>query len=115
MGETGADKTADYATEWRLERGEAHYLGLSSFSTSNRGKYVCNRRLKQGQMAEEFNQMCQIRIERVIKIQKPILEEVYSGYDGLLGVDMMVERDGALRPFVEVNLRRTMGMVYLNN
>lgn len=114
MGETGADRAADYATEWRIEDRNAHYLGLSSFSTSNRGKYIANKSICQREMAEEFKGICKIDPDLVAELQKPILEEVFGRYEGLLGVDMIVERNGRLRPFVEVNLRRTMGMVFLN-
>lgn len=54
-----------------------------------------------------------MRLSSVISMQKTILEKVLGRYKGLLGVDMIVEEDGKLRPFVEVNLRRTMGMVGL--
>lgn len=113
MGETGASRKGDYATEWEMRDGRADYLGLSSFSTSNRGKYIFNNIVSQPEMAEEFERECNMRLSSVISMQKTILEKVLGRYKGLLGVDMIVEEDGKLRPFVEVNLRRTMGMVGL--
>ena len=113
MAETAADRVADYATEWRLSDGKADYLGLSSFLTSNRGKYISNSRVSQSQMKMQFDNQSAIRLYDVIDAQKEILEKVLRGYEGLLGIDMIVERSGALRPFVETNLRRTMGMLYL--
>lgn len=112
MGETGADRIADFATEWRIASGEARYVGLSSFSTSNRGKYISNDLMGQEEMAELFDAVSSMSIREVVGRQKGILEEVLSGYDGLCGVDMLVERSGRLRPFVELNLRRTMGMLH---
>ncbi len=112
MGETGADRIADFATEWRISVGEAHFLGLSSFSTSNRGKYISNEAISQEEMRSRFDSISSISIEKVISIQRRILQEVLSGYEGLCGVDMLIERGGHLRPFVELNLRRTMGMLY---
>ncbi len=112
MGETGADRIADFATEWRISVGEAHFLGLSSFSTSNRGKYISNEAISQEEMKSRFDSISSISIEKVISIQRRILQEVLSGYEGLCGVDMLIERGGHLRPFVELNLRRTMGMLY---
>ncbi len=112
MGETGADRIADFATEWRISEGEAHFLGLSSFSTSNRGKYISNEAISQEEMRSRFDSISSISIEKVISIQRRILQEVLSGYEGLCGVDMLIERGGHLRPFVELNLRRTMGMLY---
>ena len=113
MGETGADRVADYATEWHMSNGRAEYLGLSSFSTSNRGKYIANNTLNQSLMKAKFNSQSKLGLDTVISIQKIILEHVLTGYDGLFGVDMIVEKGGNLRPFVEVNLRRTMGMIHI--
>lgn len=113
MGETCAVRKADYATEWHIKEGKAEYLGLSSFSTSNRGKYISNKLLSQTLMKRNFDSDSKISIEKVVELQKEILEQVLSGYEGLMGVDMIVEEDGMLRPFVEVNLRRTMGMLHI--
>ncbi|MDE7351209.1 MAG: hypothetical protein K2N25_09085 [Muribaculaceae bacterium] len=113
MGETGADRIADFATEWIMVGGEARYLGLSSFSTSNRGKYISNDSISQDAMAKRFDALSMIPVEEVRTIQKIILQNILSGYDGPCGVDMLIERGGHLRPFVELNLRRTMGMLNL--
>ncbi len=113
MGETGADRVADYATEWRVDSGKIEFLGLSSFATSNRGKYISNDDISQKEMKSRFDSISSIPIETVISIQKEILQEVLAGYEGLCGVDMLIDRDGNLRPFVELNLRRTMGMLKL--
>ncbi|MDE5839981.1 MAG: hypothetical protein K2H49_03585 [Muribaculaceae bacterium] len=113
MGETGADRIADFATEWKLDNGNAEYIGLSSFATSGRGKYLSNHAKSQSELKSEFDELSDVSIDEVINIQKEIIEEVFEGYDGPLGVDMIVERNRMLRPFVEVNLRRTMGMLYI--
>lgn len=113
MGEIGATRMADFATEWKMCAGEACYLGLSSFTTSNRGKYISNESLSQQEMIAHFNSLSSIAIDEVINIQKEILQEKLNGYEGPLGVDMLIEIDGHLLPFIEVNLRHTMGMVAL--
>ncbi len=113
MGETGADRLADFATEWHMHDGKAEYLGLSSFSTSNRGKYVSNETLSQTALRKKFDSLSDMKIADVVALQKGILESLLTGYEGLFGVDMIVERNGKLRPFVEVNLRRTMGMLHI--
>ncbi|MDE5812864.1 MAG: hypothetical protein K2H72_01120 [Muribaculaceae bacterium] len=113
MGETGADRIADFATEWRISSGMAEFLGLSSFSTSNRGKYISNYAVTQEEMRSRFNSLSVIPADDLISIQKLILEESLSDYDGLCGVDILIERRGHIRPFVELNLRRTMGMLHL--
>lgn len=113
MGEKGADRIADYASEWHISSEDARFLGLSSFSTSNRGKYISNHAMSQQEMRSRFNSDSEISIDEVIRLQKEILHKALAGYEGLCGVDMLVERGARLRPFVEVNLRRTMGMLYL--
>ena len=113
MGETAADRMEDYATEWRMKDGVAEFLGLSSFSTSNRGKYISNHIMNQRDMADKFNSESELPLSVIVDIQKTILQHVLEGYEGLLGVDMIVEYGGKLRPFVEVNLRRTMGMLHI--
>lgn len=113
MCETGAERVSDYATEWKMIDGTACYLGLSSFFTSNRGKYIANESMSQDHLKEKFNSESGIPLDEVIRLQKDILEEVLTGYEGLFGVDMIIEKNGRLRPFVEVNLRRTMGMLHI--
>ncbi|MDE6741294.1 MAG: hypothetical protein K2J58_03070 [Muribaculaceae bacterium] len=115
MGETGADRIADFATEWRMVAGEACFLGLSSFTTSNRGKYISNESVSQKEIHLRFNSLSAIPIEDVVPIQKHVLEEVLSGYEGLCGADMLIERSGHLLPFVELNVRRTMGMLFVGH
>lgn len=111
LAEIGAIRIADFATEWSVESGVAHYLGLSCFKTSNRGKYVSNEMLPQSLLISRFNEISQIRLDSVVEIQKDIIENTFKTYTGPLGVDVLIEADGLLRPFVEVNLRRTMGML----
>ena len=115
MGESGALRMADFATEWRMSSGEAVYSGLSCFSTSRRGKYIANESIPQEEMKERFDSISLIPMDIVVSLQKKILQEVLKGYEGPCGVDMLIERDGHLRPFVELNLRRTMGMIYASS
>ena len=113
LAETPADRVADFATEWILRDGEASYLGLSCFHTSRRGKYISNEFLPQDILRLQFNALGKMALDDVVKIQRRILGRVIPSYSGPLGVDMIVGADGSIRPFVEVNLRRTMGMLHL--
>ncbi|MDE6379618.1 MAG: hypothetical protein K2L11_04030 [Muribaculaceae bacterium] len=115
IGETGADRVADFATEWRILSGDAIFLGLSSFSTSNRGKYISNDNIDQREMKTRFNSMSSVKIQDIVAIQREILKRTLAGYDGLCGIDMLIESSGKPRPFVELNLRRTMGMLHISN
>lgn len=113
MAETPADSVADFATEWKMEDTEASFIGLSSFYTSNRGKYISNELKPQSVLERKFDSLSKIHLSEVVDMQKQVLESVLAGYAGPLGVDMIVCADKSLRPFVELNLRRTMGMLAL--
>lgn len=116
IGETPADRTADFASEWIIEKNEGvRFLGLSSFSTSPRGKYISNESLPQSEIRRRFDSLSKIQVDEVVSIQKEILKKVLVGYHGPCGVDMLIDRSGHLRPFVELNLRQTMGMLHLGN
>ena len=114
LAETPAEREADYATEWLLKEGKAEYIGLSHFKTSNRGKYLSNSELSQSMLEVFFNRTSRLDIYKVVEMQKKVLEDIFAGYSGPLGVDMILEKYGGLRPFVEINVRRTMGMVALD-
>ena len=111
LAEIGASRLADFATEWSIEKGVARYLGLSCFNTSNRGKYISNELHPQSLLTRRFNEESTIKLGRVVEIQKNIIQNTFESYTGPLGIDMLIQTDGLLRPFVEVNLRRTMGML----
>lgn len=113
IGETGARRVADFATEWRIERGVATYLGLSCFKTSNRGKYLSNHVEPQPELTALFDNLSNLNLEKTVHWQKTIIEKHLRAYSGPLGIDMIIESDGHLRPMVELNLRRTMGMLYI--
>lgn len=110
LAETAANKLADFATEWMLDGMNATFLGLSCFNTSNRGKYISNELRPQSELTSLFNKISSIDLNDVICLQRSALCKVLRGYSGPLGVDMIVENNGSIRPFVELNLRRTMGM-----
>ena len=42
MGETAYDRILDFATEWECKDGKALFIGVSTFTTSDRGKYKSN-------------------------------------------------------------------------
>lgn len=114
IGETGADRVANFATEWRMQEGKANFFGLSMFETSRRGKYISNDILPQSELERKFNELSGIPLVKLVDTQHDIIEKKLAGYEGLLGIDMMIETNSKIRPFVEVNLRRTMGMLQLD-
>lgn len=115
------DKAEDCAAEFFLPPGgAARLLGFSRFRTAHGGFYAGN--------AVEYGAEDRLRrslggagaaLSAAAEALRHALPAVLRGYSGPLGVDMMICRlPGAggrrgLFPCVEINLRRTMGMVAL--
>lgn len=83
MAETAADKVADFATEWIIGCDGASFIGLSSFNTSNRGKYIFNDELPQSLLVSKFNSLCRIPLHEVLSLQSKIVVSVFEGYSDL--------------------------------
>ena len=119
MAETPADRITDCATLWKIENGEVRFLGFSMFETSGRGKYL-------GQIVPDEHGMQKMReklpflndetlVRRILDAQKEFLatDLVSRNIPGYVGIDMLLERDGNLRPGIEINRRMTMGTAAL--
>ncbi len=111
-------KVKDFGMEFESDgEGRVRYLGLSLFNTHN-GAYTGNILATEEEKTEMISRY--ISKERLDAVKEKIcafLGELYKGkYKGPLGVDIMIVRgDGnvnfLLNPCVEINLRRTMGLV----
>lgn len=108
---------ADFAMEFRYERGVAYYEGLSLFQASPSGAYLGNvvdadeglmRRLCA--LAPAFKNLPDVLHDVRASLLRRLPELLRNDYEGPLGVDMMLSHN-AIHPCVEVNLRRTMGSV----
>lgn len=119
----------DAALEFSIDAaGYVHFEGVSLFTTAAGGAYG-------GNLAAHPTQLRHTMLERAAAVGSPLadevfdtliarmaarIEEVYGAgcpdaaarYVGPLGVDVLVAREGWL-PYVEINLRRTMGHVAL--
>ncbi len=114
MAETPADRILDFATEWTCHDGMADFEGFSVFSTSSRGKYHGNLELPQSELEKVIKNAVPAWDSEIIERQKEALEAIVAGhYSGPAGIDMIAERDGSLRPCIELNLRMTMGFATL--
>lgn len=116
--EPALERIFDLATEFYSDgNGHVNYVGLSIFETQSNGQYVgsmlgtqelLQQRLSEYILPEDFLFLAeQIRL---------ILEEMVGNtYCGYMGVDMFIYKtadgDYAVHPFVELNLRYTMGLV----
>ena len=104
----------DFAMEFRCHNGQADFRGYSLFQTAHYG-YGGNLLMPDEVILSTISQY--IGIQEILHIQSLVSEflkqEIAPYYNGDAGVDMFVyQEDGKykLHPFVEVNLRKTMGL-----
>jgi len=111
------EKVCDFAMEFYADGAKGiTYEGLSVFETQTKGAFSGGR-LGRPDILQEYlttyipaETLTAVR-EAVTLILKEILGNVYRGY---LGVDMLIFRHNegyAVHPFIEMNLRYTMGLV----
>lgn len=114
------NKVRDFAMEFAIDGTGVRYCGLSLFHTYN-GGYAGNiiaAEEEKREIVERYipeSVLITVR-KRIVDYARQQLEGVYNGP---FGVDMMVVADKngrgfLLHPFVELNLRRTMGHVALD-
>ena len=116
--EPALDKTLDFAVEFYSDgQGEVKYLGLSIFETQSQGQFVGCMLGAQELLLQRLNEYISpedymFLVEQVRIVLQEVLGSSYTGY---MGVDMMIYKtnDGnyAIHPFVELNLRYTIGLV----
>lgn len=106
------DKKVDCATEWMISNDSVKFIGHSIFKTDSHGHYIHNI------IDAEENLDLLIRSSAphtefdYIYMQKEFISEfILPFYKGPLGIDMLIDENGTLNPFVELNLRNTMGHV----
>lgn len=110
MWEKAADKALDFATEWMIEEGEVKFLGLSVFNASGRGKYHGNMVASDSFKTTYIEKSTPLLSTNLIEAQRKAIQTLIAPYySGPVGVDMLADKDGKIRPCVEVNLRYTMG------
>lgn len=115
MIEPRYNSKADFATEWTMKNGIAHYEGLSLFETIRGGKYTGNIVAPEAELMKRISLLTDVDLPETIELQKSILQRIIgSGYEGPLGIDMMVLEDRSIVPCVEINLRMTMGRVAIS-
>lgn len=107
------DKMADFALEYICSDGIASYLGLSVFQNIDGGIYAGNLICRDETEKLKCIGLGKTALEQLVKLHKELLEQqVAPYYSGPLGIDCMV-CGTAIQPFVEMNLRRTAGMLAL--
>ncbi len=104
----------DFAMEFECRNGEVIFRGYSLFRTEHYG-YGGNLLLPDDVILSTLSQY--IDSQKILQIQALVRDflrlHIAPHYDGVAGVDMFVYQEGGtykLHPFVEVNLRMTMGL-----
>lgn len=111
MVEKAYHRILDFATEWSVDEGDVRFLGVSVFHTSSRGKYHGN---VGGSQAELWDLIPGLTPEIIERQRDSIRQVIGGGYNGPLGIDMLVTDIGTINPCVEINLRNTMGSILIH-
>jgi len=116
--EPALNRIFDFAAEFYSDgNGQVQYMGLSVFETQPQGQFVGCMLGTQEQLLQLLNEYISpedflFLVEQIGQILNETLGKTYCGY---MGVDMFIYKteDGnyAVHPFVELNLRYTMGLV----
>ena len=116
IAEPAWKKSMDFATEWIVSDGQPVFLGFSVFEASSRGKYHGNIDGSQSDLHRMIIKGAPAMTLEVLEAQKfAIQKHISPHYNGPLGIDMLADTDGNINYCVEINLRLTMGHIFLKN
>ena len=118
LAEKGAEKLQDFASLWECRGVEAVFKGFSMTKADDKGQYLGNICAPQKEMYKYLSDIAVEDPKSYLEEQKEFLDNRVAGdYDGPLGIDMLIDKEGKIRPCIEINLRNTMGhmaMDYMN-
>lgn len=119
--EPALDRVDDFAALYYCQDGVPQFMGWSIFKTFDRCAYSGNLVADNACLSEMVRKIvAPLTIEAVIDLHLAGLGQLLagSGYTGWLGVDMLTYRDNhrltRLDACVEINLRRTMGVLAMD-
>ena len=111
------NKVRDFAMEFTIDGSDVRYSGLSLFRTYN-GGYAGNIIAPEAEKESFLHRYISNSLLSAVKerLAEYFKQQLAGSYNGPLGVDMMIVADEQgqhflLHPYVEMNLRRTMGHV----
>ena len=115
MAEPYHSVVQDFAMEFFADSGGVHFVGYSLFNTHN-GVYQENILLSDEQILKQLSSHVDRDLVQEIQqlVQEFVANEISPSYMGCIGVDMFLysnDNQCFINPFVEVNLRTTMGFV----
>lgn len=106
-----ADKELDFAMEFWVDGSSTRFLGYSVFSADEMGHYGGNYVESQDELLRRISLPNEL-LQRLIDYHQRELSRL--SYRGPVGIDMMRLSDGRVHPCVEINFRRTMGLLALD-
>lgn len=115
MAEPYQQVTQDFAMEFFCDDAGTHFIGYSLFRTHN-GIYQENILLSDEQILQRLGKHVNTKfIEEIRQLATEFLtQEIQPHYIGCVGMDMFlyhIDNEYFINPFVEINLRTTMGYV----
>ncbi len=107
------DKVLDFAMEFEVKAdGTVDFLGYSVFEAAGDGKYGGNLVASQEELKEKVNSSLFPLLSSLTAFHKKAISKRMGGrYTGIVGIDMLIDRDGRLHPCIEINVRMNMGVV----
>ena len=118
MAEPLLDKKLDIAFQFRVEKGQISFAGISNFTTDSKGQYTGNNlNGLPDDMDSELVEFAQLVPQLVVEPLIRILEtsEIACSHEGFFGVDTLIYRDQnnklKINPCLEINLRYNMGLL----
>lgn len=116
MAEPYHNKVMDFAMEFFLQaNGLCSFKGYSLFTTSDKGIYAGNLLASDAYIESKLTEEIPLTTLNAVNCElTDFFSSKFAGYTGPIGVDMIIyKEDGVskINPFIEINLRQTMGMV----
>jgi len=103
------NKKTDFAMEFLIDsNGKVNFLGYSVFKAESKGTYQYNVVDSQQQLKKMTGVNPRL-LDTLAEYHEQHLSD--TGYQGYLGIDMLVTDDGRLHPVVEINFRMNMGIL----
>lgn len=113
-------KVFDFSFQFEIKPGKIDFLGISNFSTNNKGQYEGN--FLNGLPSIIEKRVLEFAEIAVSEIRLPLIKilensQIASCYEGVFGVDTLIYSDKnnrlKINPCLEINVRHTMGLLAL--
>lgn len=111
LAEPWVERKVDFSTQWFIDTGGSiSYLGATLCQNNAQGHYrgtLVNPQTFSANVPKAL-------FERHMEKSSSALEKMYAlGFFGYVGIDAMIHSEGILHPIVEINARKTIGLVAL--